>query len=343
MIMNRDFIGNGHIKQSSSHGGCVPAQHRHNCCVPTSINAPQRRQHVLNCTFCLDRNPSDNIGHTHCVRDKNGVPWCTFLPLNICTVCFHKGHTASYCIHREEIIRKDMELTRMEKEKEEKKDDDVFLGNYYNAQLEVEVFRLRRMLALQILNGEMHGKCKYCTSLPYYSHSDLFMNNHGTKECPRIALFKCNYCGQRGHNEYHCKQKWEDTAPFVFGVPAHKRPKRWQNITIDLGITHFTTPTFELYKPSELDQTEKQKKILALRKHRRESSQDSKIGDRSIHNRRKTFVPTEEFFIDWSEFDDDQSVPKMIEIDDDQQVVPKTVIECDKSNDIASIMAGMSM
>ncbi len=330
--------GNGNNGNGSTpHGFFIPRPpaHRQNCCPsssPMQFNHVQKH-HALNCAFCLGRNPDDKIAHTHCVRDRNGAPWCPFLPLNICTVCFHKGHTGSYCMNRQKVMQSEVTLKKMEIERESRCDDEDFITEYYNLQLEVEVFRLRRMLAQQVLNGELHGNCKYCRSLHYYKHTDIFMNNHSTKECPRIALFKCNYCGERGHNVRHCKKNWADNSPFVFGMPQHKRPPRWQNvpfpfpsqvsqevkIEIEMDVPVFTLNTQPHIRKKK---TEKEIKLAAAIKKRNEANKDTVIGERPKPKRRvrKMDYIQEEIIIDWGIFDDEEKEDEVTRIMASMQV-----------------------
>jgi hypothetical protein len=148
--------------------------------------------------------------------------------MNICTICYNKGHTAKYCTSttidtKVHVIAKlTDQADRVRDEMEDLDDNDPKLkvfSDLLHEQLDIEVQRLRKMMASSIMNGECHGKCKYCTTLPNYNHHDLFMNNHYTSECPRIALFTCKYCKGRGHNEGHCKKKRADKTPFMFGRP----------------------------------------------------------------------------------------------------------------------------
>ena len=61
--------------------------------------------------------------------------------------------------------------------------------------------------AKRLAAGLIKGCCKYCANSKQYKEDDVWMNNHITSDCPRLALVQCSECRQRGHNASHCPLK----------------------------------------------------------------------------------------------------------------------------------------
>lgn len=167
------------------------------------------------CTICIKTRGNERYAQTHKVSN------CPFLKTTLCTKCYEYGHMPNYCksLYRPLVPPPLLPVAsvRCSGEScigEEYRNCEDCYALTEQRKMEYESMRMNQMgmcernqnRACLARYGNMGG-CGFCKNSKEYDESNIWFNNHGLKNCPRLALTVCSFCKQRGHTDRHCGMK----------------------------------------------------------------------------------------------------------------------------------------